>query len=426
MIGEAPSEGDWFCRPCTGGRVVVATEHRFTRVHDQIYSSILTYDRILRRYLEVFEKVHVLARVDEVTERPVGLQPAGGPGVDWIAVPHYVGPWQYVRHRGAVRERIVEAADTGDAFILRVPGTISTLLWKELRRRRHPYGVEVGADPYEVFAPGANRSVARPIFRRWFSRVLQAQCRDAAVATYVTRDALQRRYPSGGWSSSCSDVELREGDYATQHQIEERLRRYSGKSSNDEWVCVHIGTMAQGYKRQDALIRAVAECRLQGVSLRLKLVGSGCLERELRELAHDLAVEQRVEFVGQLPAGEAIRAVLDEADILVLPSLTEGLPRVILEAMARGVPCLATDVGGLRELLDTSELFEVADIPRVGSQIEALVKDYGRLVRLVHLNIERARGYRSEILQKRRLECYSRLALASRQRSARSEVVGQK
>jgi glycosyltransferase involved in cell wall biosynthesis len=310
--------------------------------------------------------------------------------------------------------------------MLRVPGTLATLLWKELRRRRHPYGVEVGADPYEVFAPGANRSVARPLFRRWFTRMLRKQCRDAAVAAYVTRDALQRRYPTRGWSSSYSDVELRESDYAHQDQVQERLRRYRSKSSKDDWLCVHIGTMAQAYKRQDALIRAVAECRHRGVALRLKLVGSGRLEPELRALARAEGVGPHVDFVGQLPAGDAIRAVLDQADILVLPSQTEGLPRVILEAMARGVPCLATDVGGLRELLDAPELFHVRDIPRVASKIEALVTDISRLSRLVHLNIERARAYGTEILRQRRRECYSRLAIASRTSTAGNQVVEQR
>jgi glycosyltransferase involved in cell wall biosynthesis len=403
----------------------VATEHRFTRVDGQIYSSILTYDRIWRRYLEVFKQVRVLARI-EAAEQAIGQQPAGGPGVDWLPVPHFVGPWQYARHRGAVRQAVAEAADAGESFMLRVPGTLSTLLWNELRRRRHPYGVEVGADPYEVFAPGANRSLARPLFRRWFTRTLRTQCRDAAVAAYVTRDALPRRYPTRGWSCSYSDVELRESDYANEDQVQARLRRYLGKSATDDWVCLHIGTMAQAYKRQDALIRAVAECRRRGVPLRLRLVGSGRLEPELRALARNAGVGPHVDFVGQLPAGDAIRAVLDQADVLVLPSQTEGLPRVILEAMARGVPCLATDVGGLRELLEGSELFQVRDIPHVASKIEALVKDTGRLSRLVHLNIERAKAYGTEILRQRRRECYGRLALASRTSTAGNWAVEQR
>lgn len=399
--------------PGRGQRLVVTSEHRFTRVDGRICSSILTYDRIWTRYLEVFARVIVLARVGDPVASAGVLHAAGGPGVEWIPLPHFVGPWRYLRHRAAARKAIVEAAETGDAFMLRVPGTVGTLLWKELRRRGRPYGVEVAADPHEVFAPGANRSMARPLFRRWFSRVLRAQCRDAVVAAYVTRSALQQRYPSSGWTCAYSDVELREADYATASQLEERLGRYVRKTSADEWSCLHIGTMAQPYKRQDALIRAVADCRLAGLSLRLRLVGSGGLEQELRELARSLGVDQQVEFLGELPAGEAIRSALDEADVFVLPSQTEGLPRVLLEAMARGVPCLATDVGGVHELLDASELISRADIPKVGLHIKDLVKDRGRLARLARLNVERARAYSTDVLRRRWLKCYSRLALES-------------
>lgn len=408
-------------QPRPAGCLVVATEHRFTRAGGHIYSTILTYDRLWARYLEVFEKVLIVARVREVDATEASLLPAGGPGVSWMPLPHFVGPWQYLRQRATVSQAIVSAADSGDAFMLRVPGTIGTLLWRALRRRGRPYGVEVAADPYEVFAPGVNRSVGRPFFRFWFTHLLRAQCREAVVAAYVTRHSLQRRYPGSGLTYAYSDVELREPDFATLSQVEARIRRYQQRSPASEWTCVHIGTMAQRYKRQDALIRAVAECRQTGLPLRLKLVGSGEAEQDLRALAHGLGVERHVEFAGQLPAGDAIRAVLDDADLFVLPSQTEGLPRVVLEAMARGLPCLASDVGGLRELLDPAELFGVQEIPRVASYIRALVQDSSRLARLSRMNVERARAYHAEALKRTRLECYSRLAEISRSSTALDE-----
>jgi glycosyltransferase involved in cell wall biosynthesis len=391
-------------------RLVVAIEQRFTRVGDEVHSSICSYDRFWTRYLDVFDEVHVLARVADSAEPAAGELRASGPGVKWIPVPFYLGPWQYLRRRQDVLRTVRCAVDVGGAYMLRVPGTIGTLLWRELRRRKLPYGVEVVGDPNEVFSPGASQSRLRPLMRVLFTRDLSAQCRHAAVAAYVTRDALQRRYPCAGWTTSYSSVELDDEDFVSEEGLCKRVRRYEQPEEGREWVCAHIGSMAQIYKRQDVLLRAVRDCRAAGSPLKLKLVGSGVLEPHFYRLAEDLGVASEVEFMGQLRAGPPIRHVLDEADFFVLPSMTEGLPRVLIEAMARGLPCLATNVGGVPELLDQAEILQVRELDHTSERIRQLLGDAERMKRLAQQNRERARQYHKEVLQRRRIECYSRLA----------------
>lgn len=396
-----------------GSRVIVAIEHRFIRINGEIYSASLTYDRLWRRYLEVFDEVYVLARIADVETIPSGYQPAGGPGVHWIAVPYYHGPRGYLRVRRSVKRVVRSAVEVGNAFMLRVPGTLGTLLWRELKRQGLPYGVEVIGDPYDVFAPGANRSILRPLLRGLYTHNLRQQCRGASVAAYVTREALQRRYPCPTWTTSYSSVQMDDDAYITPEQLEARVLRYAERDPSQEWVCVHIGSMSQVYKRQDALIRAVAYCRANGLPLRLRLVGGGHLQEGFRKLAHDCGVADHVEFMGQLPAGQAVRDVLDSADFLVLPSMTEGLPRVVIEAMARGIPCLASNVGGVSELLDADQRFELSELDRLGQRIAEFVSDPLRLAELARRNLSRAGDYHADILQQRRIECYRRLADAS-------------
>lgn len=80
--------------------------------------------------------------------------------------------------------------------------------------------------------------------------------------------------------------------------------------------------------------------------VKVRFVGDGALREELESSAHSLGVAKRVEFVGSV---DDVLAQYGWADVLLLTSRTEGLPGVILEAAAAGVPSVAVDVGGVDE-----------------------------------------------------------------------------
>lgn len=96
-------------------------------------------------------------------------------------------------------------------------------------------------------------------------------------------------------------------------------------------------------KGPDIALRAIADAVRLGVDVELSIAGAGPEETDLRRLAHVLGVEQRVRFEGHRPDPEVwLRGI----DLLVRPSLTEGMPLGLLEAMAVGVPVIASDIPG--------------------------------------------------------------------------------
>ena len=98
----------------------------------------------------------------------------------------------------------------------------------------------------------------------------------------------------------------------------------------------------------DVLLNAFAICRRMRSNLRLVIVGDGPLRSELEQMSRTLGVSDYVNFMGMLDdIGDCLRA----ADLFVLPSRTEGMSNALLEAMGYGVPCVATAVGGNKELL---------------------------------------------------------------------------
>ncbi|MBN2451299.1 MAG: glycosyltransferase family 4 protein [Lentisphaeria bacterium] len=129
----------------------------------------------------------------------------------------------------------------------------------------------------------------------------------------------------------------------------------------------------------DTLLHAAAGMRVVGHACRLTLVGDGPLLVRLRSLAAELGLADAVTWTGIVPR-EAIGGMLAEADCLVVPSRVskdgdrDGIPNVVLEAMASGTPVVGTDAGGLGEALNSRTGWVVAagDAPALTEALRQL------------------------------------------------------
>jgi len=100
---------------------------------------------------------------------------------------------------------------------------------------------------------------------------------------------------------------------------------------------------------------------------------------------------------------------MDSADLFVLASLTEGLPRVIVEAMARAMPVIATSVGGIPELLPPEDLVPPGDPKALAAKIAEVARDGARITRMADRNLARAHQFHESVLRDRRLAFYRHL-----------------
>lgn len=384
--------------------ILVALEHRFDRTPDgAIWTHTMFGRGFWKRYLDVFDGVRVVARVRDVQEAAPEWIPADGESIRFTAIPHYIGPLQYALRARSVRKAASSAIDPEAAILLRLPSQIASTMVGELRRTRHPYGIEVVGDPYDVFAPGATKHPLRPLFRLHFSRRLFAQSQGAAAATYVTRHALQRRYPPGrdAYSTYYSDVELDETAFVEESRT---FPRNTGR-----FRLITISTLAQFYKRVDILIDAVALVVAAGWDVELHVIGDGRHRAELEERAEQMGVADRVTFRGQVTTGFPVRLELDQADLFVLASRQEGLPRAMVEAMARGLPCIGTSVGGIPELLTPDCMVSPDTAPELARKIEQVLGNPELMSAMSERNLATAQGYKDETLRARRLAFYTAL-----------------
>jgi glycosyltransferase involved in cell wall biosynthesis len=154
--------------------------------------------------------------------------------------------------------------------------------------------------------------------------------------------------------------------------------------------------LEQLYKAPDVLIRAVAQVIHQNTPLHLKIIGDGACRAFLEDLVGRLGIASAVKFLGACDR-QGIQAAFDDSDLFVLPSRQEGLPRAMLEAMAHGLPCIGTQVGGIPELLDPDFLVRPNRVDELASRLTALAADRALLATAGQRNLTVAREYRLEV-----------------------------
>jgi glycosyltransferase involved in cell wall biosynthesis len=379
--------------------LVVALDYRFHITPDgRVWTANAFAHSFWTRYLEVFDRVRIVARA-----APVGLPGPGdrrvdGECVSFAPVPFYLGPLQYLRKARAVRRAAIGAIGDGDAVILRVGSELAASIAPAMQRAGRPYGVEVVGDPYDAFAPGAIHHPLRAFFRRRNTRLLRRQCAGACGAAYVTEFALQRRYPCAAHMTAASDVELAAA-FRTARPVQPPARSR----------LIFVGSLEQMYKAPDVLIDAMAICLREDPSFCLTVVGEGRHQAELERRAAALGIAGHIRFAGRLSSA-AVLEELDRSSLFVLPSRTEGLPRAMLEAMARGLPSIGSAVGGIPELLNAEDLVPPGDSGALARRILEVARDPRRMERMSLRNRQRALAYREEILGPRRTAFYRHVA----------------
>lgn len=354
------------------------------------------------RYLDGFDEVVILCRARPVATSPDGWHAVTGASVAAHILPYYEGPIEFARKLFAIRRTIRRASILGQAVIIRAPSLLGNTVANMLPPT-FPIGLEVVGDPHDVFAPGAMSHPGRALFRWWGVRSLTNLCRRASAVAYVTSESLQRRYPANplAFQTHYSSIMLPEEWLRTD------LKHIKG--DDERLQIIMTGTLAQMYKAPDVLLHSLGGIADQGIDWHLKIAGGGRHQDDMERLARRLGIAERVEFLGHVGDRSRLRELLDEADLFVLPSRQEGLPRAVIEAMARGLPCISTTVGGIPELLPSEDLVPPNDAQALADAMATVLVDPQRRWAMSKRNLQTAANYVAPVLRARRMEMYERV-----------------
>jgi glycosyltransferase involved in cell wall biosynthesis len=272
----------------------------------------------LGAYAQAFEKVYYFSYADEHPSVPANCAVVANPGYH---------RWAYAFLLPVVQRRYFLECDV--LRVMQAYGGIPALVAKLLYRR--PYVATYGYPYFEQVSSTDSRIRARLFL--WRANLAACFADKVIVTTdemasYVTRWVPQAQtllVPNGVDTTLFCPADART----------ERLRR----------VIVYVGRLSPE-KNLRLLIDALS--LIDDIETQLVLVGDGDLRGELE--AHARLRGVRTEFRGVLPHHE-LPGVLRDADVFVLPSSGEGHPKALLEAMSCGLPCVGTDVPGIRQVL---------------------------------------------------------------------------
>jgi glycosyltransferase involved in cell wall biosynthesis len=153
---------------------------------------------------------------------------------------------------------------------------------------------------------------------------------------------------------------------AMPNVVDTRVFRPGEVRGNDGPVRLLNVASLHDKKGHEYLLEALARLRREGEDVVLDVVGDGPRRDELEALARRLGIQDQARFLGIKSSGD-VAALMRGSDVFVLPSLWENAPHVVLEALASGLPLVATDVGGVSELFSEDEgvLVPAADPERL-------------------------------------------------------------
>ena len=329
--------------------------------NDEVFARSYGYDIWKERYLPNFDNIRVVFRTKQAERDLNGISDkSSGPNVSFEnRVGMFLGPDVFFSNR--IKTILKENIDAADAVIVRLDSFMGLQTIKECRKKNKPYMIELVGCAWDSFW---NHGLSGKILAPYLFLRTKREVKNSPFVVYVTSEFLQRRYPTNGVNTNISNVKL----HAQGPEVlENRLRKISENGRK-----VVLGTAANvdiRYKGQQYVIEALGILKKQGITnFEYQILGAGD-PSYLRDVAKKNNVEDQVKILGSYPHERVFDWLKNELDIYVQPSLQEGLPRSVIEAMSVGLPCIGSDVAGIPELLDKEWVFK-----RKGNKAEEIAE----------------------------------------------------
>lgn len=257
--------------------------------------------------------------------------------------------------------------------------------------------------PYVVYCHGSE------IYLPWrFKKNISKWVLQNAKAVIVLSKDMKKRVELLGLNINDifiipNGINLEDFDVISKDETRDKI----GINKSDD-VILFVGTL-KSVKGIRYLLEAINIIKNNGLSPTLLIVGEGDERKYLEKISVNFGIVNNVKFVGG-KCNKEVFEYMAAADMLILPSISEGLPIVILEAMASGLPVVATKVGGIQDIINDGEngiLIDSMDPKQIADSIIFLLSNDDRRGTMSYNNRKKAQKYSWVQITKKIISVYS-------------------
>lgn len=175
---------------------------------------------------------------------------------------------------------------------------------------------------------------------------------------------------------------------------------------SDKARIIHVGSLIP-LKNHELMINAASILKKKNVKFQMEFAGAGYLKDKLQETINNLHLDDCVKFAG---LKDDISLFLKDADLFILPSKYEGVPMSLIEAMASGLPIIASNVGGIPDMIDSNEngILINPDASELAETISKLLADNYLRETLGREAVKKSKEFSSETMYKKYMELYQK------------------
>ena len=385
-------------------RLLYISTFLFHQDNCKTYGLPANSDSFFQKYLDVFDSVHVLGdamysyldinSLTEMVDKRISVR----------LLPSNTHPLDFKNDKH-VRLILEDEISKAEAIIIKPATRKGIMAIKIAKAYGKPYMIEMTGDIHNALRqhPNMLKRLYAPILYRQIKNAIK----DAPFGLYVSQKYLQSQFPIKGEMCGCSDVVL---DFSDTEVLNRRFKLIDSIDTGRQINLALIGFYQGRMKGVDTAIRALSKLPN---SYHLNILGNGTEENRNRwykyAIKHGISKpRERMSFPQPLKSSEAVLNWLDTQDFFVLPTLSEGLPRSVVEAISRGCICFASNLCSLPELLQKDCLFEKKDEMELANLILFFSSNKSLMLQNAKTNYEHAKEYMPNILKAQRNEFLNR------------------
>jgi len=333
----------------------------------------------IKQMSKLYQSVYLLVPAKKVSHLCNDYQPIQFDNVDCIKMPWIKSYLDAQRYRHLYKKAIMDIADRVDVFYCRVP---DPFCWMPAKYTDKPVIMHFVGDIIEATKQNIKFSALKKSILVCGYLPEQRRIENSARKSKVYTNGihLARRLEKKG-ISACPVI-------SSTVSITELAKALHSLQSNP-FRLIYIGYLRYA-KGMDTLMDLLLKLKEMSFNFTFDIVGEGEMYKDISEFIKSNNLETKVTMHGHIDDRKEMLSLLQKADLFFFPSLSEGSPRVVIEAMSQGTPVLSTPVGSLPDIFEEGKEIIFFAFKNAEEACKKIV-DYSN--RLTELDIIRKNAY---------------------------------